>query len=97
MDPDNTMPGTAVTAAPCAALQPRSVPHSRSDASFDHTSAPVSRRTARMPPGVLPAVPLTLKYAWRSSAAPPHCPPIPPPGLDRYSHTLAPLLSGSKP
>ena len=41
------MPGIAVSAAPCAALQPRAVPHSRSAAGFDHTSCPgVDRRRA---------------------------------------------------
>src|SRR5215831_1505772 len=89
------MPGTAVTAAPCAALQPRCVPHSRASGAFVQTSFPVSIFTARMPPGVCDSVPLTPKYAFLPSTAPPHCPPRPLPPLVRYSQIFAPLLSGS--
>src|SRR2546421_7953840 len=93
--PETTMPGTAVTAPPCAELQPRPLPHSLGSGAFDHTSSPVSIFTARMPPGVGRNVPLTPKYASLPSTAPPHWPPRPLPALDLYSHTFAPALSGS--
>src|SRR5204863_9261351 len=93
--PEKTMPGMAVTAPPCAELQPRPLPHSFGSGAFDHTSSPVSIFTARMPPGVGKNVPLTPKYASLPSTAPPHCPPRPLPALDLYSHTFAPALSGS--
>src|SRR5690242_15804003 len=96
-DPENTMPGTAVSAAPCAALQPRVVPHSFDSGCFDQTSSPVSIFTARIPPGVCDNVPLTPKYASLPSTAPPHCPPRPLPPLVLYSQTFAPFLSGSNP
>ena len=35
---ENTTPGIVVTAAPCAALQPRALPHSLSVGGFDQTS-----------------------------------------------------------
>src|SRR5438132_14422864 len=82
------MPGTAVSAAPCAALQPRPLPHSFGSGAFDHTSSPVSIFTARIPPGVGDSVPLTPKYASLLSTAPPHCPPRPLPPLVRYSQTF---------
>src|SRR6185437_8012975 len=96
-DPEKTIPGTAVSAAPCAALQPRSVPQSFGSGCFDQTSSPVSIFTARMPPGDPESVPLTPKYASLPSTAPPHCPPRPLPPDVLYSQTFAPFLSGSRP
>src|SRR5579871_4361336 len=83
-DPEKTMPGTAVSAAPCAELQPRCVPQSLGSGDFDQTSSPVSILTARMPPGVCDNVPFTEKYTSLPSTAPPHCPPRPLPPLVRY-------------
>src|SRR5215510_14540337 len=91
------MPGTAVTAPPWAAEQPRPLPQSFASGAFDHTSLPVSMFTARIPPGVWENVALTPKYAFLPSTAPPHCPPSPLPPLVRYSQIFAPFLSGSKP
>src|SRR5262245_45181023 len=59
-DPEKTSPGIAVSAAPCAALHPRALPHNGASAGFDQTSRPVSIVVARMPPGALRG-PLTPK------------------------------------
>ena len=50
-DPENTAPGTTVTAAPCDARHVRPAPHSGSCGSTLHAISPVARFTARMPPG----------------------------------------------
>src|SRR5215467_1155996 len=89
------MPGTAVSAAPCAAVQPLVVPHNFSTASFDQTSSPESILTARMPPCPFASVPLTPKNTREPSTAAPHCPPMPFPALVRYCQTMAPSLLGS--
>src|SRR5437868_4723498 len=92
-DPENTTPGTIVSAPPMPPLQPRPLPHSFSAAFFDHTSWPVSSFTARIPPGFCATTP---KYAFLSSAAAPHWPPRPLPWLDLYDQMTAPSRSGSK-
>src|SRR5687767_8857194 len=50
-EPEKTTPGMAVTAADCAALQPRPVPHSGADGGVNHARCPVASRTACIPPG----------------------------------------------
>src|SRR5262245_11764578 len=51
LDPEKMTPGMSVTAADCATLQPRAVPHAAGGGAVYQTRSPVARLTACRPPG----------------------------------------------
>ena len=84
------MPGIAVSAAPCAALQPRAVPHSLLGRRLRPHLLPVSISTARMPPGVARSVDAEVDLLVVGGDAPLSAEPLP--SLVLYCHTSAPLV-----
>src|SRR5215831_8451762 len=95
-DPEKMTPGMTVSAADCAALQPRPLPHFAATGAAIHTRSPDVRATACRPPGFGRVMSDTAKYACVPSTADPHSiPPSTPPSPARYCQTTSPCLSGS--
>src|SRR5688572_27776030 len=79
-DPENTTPGMTVTAADCAAVQPRPAAQTGFAGAAYQARSPVARLTACRPPGCGEVMSDTPKYARSPSAEAPHSiPPSTPP------------------
>src|SRR5262245_30789750 len=90
-EPEKTTPGTAVSAADCAALHPRPLPHFAGGGAASHARSPVASATACRPPGRGRVMSETAKYAFAASTAEPHSmPPSAPPSPARYCQITSP-------